>query len=462
LVWSDEFDNEGKIGEKIVNLRNIQLQAVRFVQKDLDVKMILDMKINGMVIIQRLSFILLFALFSSFISAQTNFIDGYIITNEQDTIYGMINFKTDKDNCNRCEFKSAPNVPVKTYLPGEIHAYRFSKVGKYYVSHPITIAHVERNVFLEFLVDGTMDLYYYLDGDKSYYFFENESNQLIALTKKADEFVSKTQYKEDNSYKGVLSYIFRDYPSIEKKINKLEFNRISMVKLTKEYHTLTCEAGQPCIEFENKYEEQYIDLRFNVYAGLVYIQYLFDQETMAEFYNATAYTPTIGAQVMLTYPRITKNLSLVLDFSLTNLNLNTDYSGLFNYFPRNKRDYDYSMQAQMFTGKLGFRYTYLKGNIRPFVEIDGNFTYLFNLSNRLSIKEYTSEDNFYVNEIESYGLLENRFVGYSLNIGLNYRIYKNHFLNLTIGYDHLNYTGDFAPTAQDKMKNSSLKLGYSF
>ena len=57
--------------------------------------------------------------------AQNNYRPGFIITVQKDTIYGEIDYRTDKMNAKRCVFQSQGNdtEPV-TYHPFEILGYR--------------------------------------------------------------------------------------------------------------------------------------------------------------------------------------------------------------------------------------------------------------------------------------------------------------------------------------------------
>lgn len=64
------------------------------------------------------------------VCAQRNFRSGYIITLKQDTVYGQIDFRTDKVNAERCVFKLRTNTDPVTYLPFEIAGYRFTDDGK--------------------------------------------------------------------------------------------------------------------------------------------------------------------------------------------------------------------------------------------------------------------------------------------------------------------------------------------
>ena len=75
---------------------------------------------------------------SAMLYAQGNYVPGYIITNNNDSISGLIDFKPDKQNSQYCRFRLSETEPEQIFYPGDISRYRFINEGKYYVSHEIT------------------------------------------------------------------------------------------------------------------------------------------------------------------------------------------------------------------------------------------------------------------------------------------------------------------------------------
>ena len=62
----------------------------------------------------------------SAIAQNSSFMDGYIVTNDNDTIRGEIALRTDRVNGNECHFRRSPGEAAKVYYPGIIVAYRFT------------------------------------------------------------------------------------------------------------------------------------------------------------------------------------------------------------------------------------------------------------------------------------------------------------------------------------------------
>jgi hypothetical protein len=208
----------------------------------------------------RLSIVALFLIISFLAFSQyTNFRKGYIISLENDTVSGLIDFKLDEENMHFLNFQAEGETNARQYFPGEITGYRLIDDGKFYVSKEIEIRKNQfRTVFVEFLVQGVKNLYFYTEDDIEYYLIDDESGELIVLSKKPDEIINN-RIVEDTKYRGILKYIFREYENIHKKTDVAIFHRKEMINLTKDYHEKVCKDGSSCIVFENDYSKKYVN-----------------------------------------------------------------------------------------------------------------------------------------------------------------------------------------------------------
>ncbi len=125
-----------------------------------------------------LSFLLMLA--TGFGYAQKNLREGIVITLAGDTLHGDIDYRTDAINAKQCVFIADGAKEAKTYLPGEIAAYRFLDNGRYYVSRTIPSEDklFEQTLFLEYLVRGQMSVYYLPVINGGLFYFENEEGKL--------------------------------------------------------------------------------------------------------------------------------------------------------------------------------------------------------------------------------------------------------------------------------------------
>jgi len=408
-------------------------------------------------------FILL--ILSANIKAQSNFKKGYIVTNRSDTINGWIDLRMDDKNAYRCVFKSEPEKQAITYSPGEISEFRFDEIGKYYVSRKITIDGEEREVFLEFLIKGEMNLYYYLQDNKEYFFFENQEGKMEAVTKK-DDYVTFTEnnvgqrgvyIKSDILYKQRLYNIFNNQaPVMQKNIEHADFNKRNMIELTKKYHNLTCTSGEACIQFENDYKRSFDDFNFTVYGGISHFTYIPKKINIDEsfhFNNTTSFFPFLGIQAGIARQRLMKSISFQIGLTLSKLNLSDSYEKETQLTVYPRAIHTHTLKAWMLGSKLGLRYTYPKGSYRPFAEAGFSMIYLGNLSNVYSID--LMQD--YSRSVE-----QNFFTGYYGGIGVNCRVNKKHIITASLSYEGVKAAFILNDKYKDKMRNVQFKVGYMF
>jgi hypothetical protein len=197
------------------------------------------------------SFILSLLLISSAAYAQENFQPGYIISANQDTLRGFIDYGNWSENPEQITFKNTPIsetivhgvddimgffVNNETYVkatvqrdmnPTRIDVLAYSPIPKY----------EKQTAFLQVLYQGPKSLYFFKDiENRVNLYVKSDIGEYVLLVKYryktgANQVVTNTQYKEQ------LKAYLNDCPVIEKKIKLLTYSEISMVKLFKEYYS---------------------------------------------------------------------------------------------------------------------------------------------------------------------------------------------------------------------------------
>ena len=204
------------------------------------------------------------------IHGQKGYKPGYIITNGFDTLRGSIKLKTNIENSEACEFIEGGIQMPKVYKPDDIRAYRIEN-SKYYVSKEVVIDSAKQKIFLEFLVKGIANLFYYKGQGKEYYFIEKDnvmtqlSNDVSMVTVKSMGVMGEyeeTYSKNSNQYKRMLQYLFQQSPEVLKEIPNTLFDYRPLIKITKDYHNSVCKDNN-CIDFtkstkKSLYLEPYI------------------------------------------------------------------------------------------------------------------------------------------------------------------------------------------------------------
>lgn len=341
-----------------------------------------------------------FLLLAPLLCAQSNYRPGFIITLQKDTVYGEIDFRTDEMNAGRCVFQSKVDAKVETYYPFDIQGYRFTDDGRFYVSKSIELQYngPSKAVFLECLLQGMKSLYYYeAEGRVPIYFVENGDVLIKVDAPILAEAVTDFQFKDDKDrYMPILHYAFSDCPRLSSRIDRTRFNRKALIGLAKEYHYAMCTNHEDCIEFEAKEAKRSVQLCFTPYVGIV--QYTMSSGSSADFYRKPDLSWLVGVNLAASIKRWVSSISGCVDLSFSRLSTTGigDAAYIIKY------------TGIMLSGKLGVRYTYPKGVIRPFIEFGADF-------NSLLLSEVEVDD-------QSEKWLDNILAGYYVNAGLNFKL----------------------------------------
>ncbi|MEI6062061.1 MAG: hypothetical protein WCR72_15270, partial [Bacteroidota bacterium] len=184
-------------------------------------------------------------------------------------------------------FKKTGTQDFIKFYPDEIKAFRTIN-GKYYVSKRVEgITGKPRWYFLEFLVEGKLDLY--VIGNSDRFFIQKDNDSLLELNDEAAKLkkIDGLEYKiKDNRYVGVIKYYMADAPQLFPEIDHIEkLQQKDLVKLSMDYHKAVC----------NEYE------CVNYAKSIAKVQYKFEALSGANYHNAY-YTPQYGGLVHISQP----------------------------------------------------------------------------------------------------------------------------------------------------------------
>lgn len=129
--------------------------------------------------------------------SQSDFQEGYYISWENDTVYGLIDNRSETRNSKQCSYKKDVSSDAVKLSPDDILAYRFID-GKYYISKKINTNIGEEQVFVEFLLNGITNLYFYNNYENYLYIIETKEGKLVNLV------------NENNKHIGMLKSTFAD------------------------------------------------------------------------------------------------------------------------------------------------------------------------------------------------------------------------------------------------------------
>lgn len=210
--------------------------------------------------------ILLIIVLCGTLNAQQDFREGYIINNSLDTLHGFLDYGNPKQNSKYCLFKSEKDANVERFLPEDIVAYRFND-SKLYMAKEVEILGSKRFYFLEYLVDGMVDLYLLSITHADFFFLEREG-ELFELSNEKETIITDSgrEKRYVNPYSATLKFVMRDAPTLFDEIDQTEFKFRDFIEITKSYHEVTCTTGEDCIDFTKK-EKKLHDVGWKLRVG---------------------------------------------------------------------------------------------------------------------------------------------------------------------------------------------------
>jgi hypothetical protein len=392
--------------------------------------------------------ILIFSLTDHVLIAQSNFQEGYYISLENDTIKGLIDNRGEILNSSACIFKPGKSEKAQKFSPDEIVAYRFQD-GKYYKSKTINTNDGDQQVFLEFLLDGVVNLYFFRDINDYFYLLETNDGKLLKL-----EDESKTVFVEgkgnmvlnSNRHINLLKGTFFDCMEIQPQISQTELTHNSLIKLTKNYHNYTCKE-EICVVYEKKLPQ--IKVQVAPLAGFTISNFKIDGGFYSRFTYKTISNASFGFQVHTLLPRVYERISLQLDF----LYMDHDIYGSYNGY------YELCIKNSKFQPSLAVKYKFPKGKFRPSVAVGVATDYLLKPEFKAIVNNVPGDPS---QEHElNYVNLTNQLWGSMLQLGCDY-----HFLKKSELFFNIKYVPTSGVTAKNNIRTKTLvntlnfNLGY--
>ena len=185
--------------------------------------------------------------------AQHDYRNGYVITNVNDTLFGLIDVKDYRNNSRFCQFIQSLNDSPTIFTQKDINAYRIG-VDRYYVSRTVDTGDDQKDLFLEYLIKGQANIYYYRDYLGDHYLIDKQGNSLKEIIYKKEEIVIDhvTRLKESTEHIGLLKAYLSDCPEIFPRIESLKKpDHNNMIALAQDYHQKICNDDS-CIIYAQK------------------------------------------------------------------------------------------------------------------------------------------------------------------------------------------------------------------
>lgn len=380
---------------------------------------------------------------------QVNPKPGYIVGQLNDTIYGTIDFRTTARNAHVCVFKAAADSVFKEYTPQDIYAYRFTDDGKYYVSRQVNISGMPERLFLECLIGGIVNLYYYATDYSSYYFLEDEEGEMYIADIPNDYFRGLEQDPE--AKRRILRPIvkaFRKSPATLQKLWEIPIRKQKLCELTKAYHNEVCSTGEQCIQYEYDKDEQAVNLTWMFSAGVFFGTLGLDSG--ADNYHTVddmtgAVVPMLSVGLDLAFPRLDPSLSLQAVLSGGYLHMNRKGKMYYDVAPKP----DVKVDMALLDVALGPAYRFeLRGKRwKPGIKAGVMGSSLLGI-------DYTTSDGSPITSLDGYKDSYHLIVGFYAGAMLEYQLGKG---SLTLDVTYKNREVNFI-----RLNGVEVILGYRF
>lgn len=409
-------------------------------------------------------FICVFILIFNNIYGKSDFMPGYIIKHNGDTIHGLIEYKNWQKNPQTINFRLHENSIVNKYTSADIKEFKVS--NEVFVSAVVKIDEsklsadaldfegdltlIDDTVFLEVIVQGSQSLYYY--GTKSikdqFYIKQDSTYELLIYKKYLDG--KNSNYKENKRYISQLALYLKDCQGIQCYLTSVDYSKMSLERLFKQFYNCTNRE----VTFLKRTEKTSIQPVFLAGSSLTSLTFSgsgYSNLVLAYWNNSVNFAG--GLSLNLVFPRNFNKLSF------NNELLYTDYKvkGVFTDF-KSEKDYTvYTSEIGLSYIKYNTMFRYNQPIAKAFIFLNAglSFGFRFNETNsQTSNKVFYSETS----TKESKALPDIRDYEMAYNIGLGSKFKK---YSVEIRYEKGNGFSDF-----DNLKVKSDRLyfllGYRF
>lgn len=385
-----------------------------------------------------LIFLLLFFLGISELFSQSDFRNGYIVKKNNDTISGLIDYRGNIANSKKCFFKDNITSEIQIFTPSDIKVYRFVD-SKYYLSKSVSLNNEEKQLFLEYLINGIVDIYYYHDELGKHYLVDNGDGNLMELKNKEKEVIvnNKRYLGETKEYIRLLKSVFEESPAISKQVDNISLSHKSLIKVTHDFHKEICLDEEECIIYERKLSKAKIKygLLIGVNAKSFSGTGQFD-DTYYYFRDSqfgTSIYPSFGVFFKTNLPYLNERLFIQYEGTYSQMNFESTYPTLdpvYNWTYTNNIEFTRSVLGN----NIFLRYEFPQGKIRPTFQIGGFANFVLNTDYRRTLEvvdsfgETQNSDEFLVSPFKKF------YAGINLGIGFNITAFNEKELFFELNY----------------------------
>jgi len=316
------------------------------------------------------------------VSAQIDYRPGYVVTQQEDTVRGFIDYRNWDRSPEKISFRETEGGVDRVYAPVDLHA--FSVAGDQYQSailqietSPSTLAMLTDTsapsletdtAFIRMLVGGEKSLYYHhpvgVKGKKLFYIWNNDQWELLVYKNYRQVKGEVVRVATNNRYISQLAFFLQGCPTIQKEMENIRYQEKSLERLFQAYYA--CTATKPV--FEEKADQRPLDVGVLVGGTRTSLEFVADATTYLPLVHTSFsqdFSFTGGFFVDLVRRRNHRR------WSLNNELVYTSYKTEGTYYARNTNEENYERTHYV------LEYGYLKINTMVRFKYSVGNVYLF-------------------------------------------------------------------------------------
>ncbi|MEJ1241014.1 porin family protein [Chryseolinea sp. T2] len=353
---------------------------------------------------------------------QSDYRNGFVITQNRDSISGLVNFRDGGKSHSSCDFKTSSSAEATTYTAKDLIAYGF--IGdKRFESKTIKDGDKLEIVFMEVVVAGNLTLYQMRDR----FWVQKKGGDLTELLNNTkDQYVDGQRVmRYDNMHIATLNMLMADCRIVTTSLENSRLEKRTLTKVVNDYNE--CVGGSSVVFQEKK---PWAEVRFAVGGGVNFSSLNFKdaQGAAAAIAGTTKATAVmIGVTLDFISPRVSERLAVTVGA----------YYSPIAYVVESKfhpgSDY-MKMDLDQLKVPVGLKYMFKGRRLVPYVNAGGSFS--FNVNSKVtwyepaqsSIIEFLQAD-FEVKPAE---------MGYWGGIGTNIPLNSRLGIQVEFRYEHTN------------------------
>lgn len=310
------------------------------------------------------------------VSAQHNFVPGVIITQQHDSLKGLVNLKNWLTNPGEIDFKTDNATESRKYKATEINGFVIPQKNLVYLSRHFTaditfyqtttlreeamkMEMMDSTLFLQQLVAGDYGLFSYRDiHSRDHYLYQAVGDPVTELKyiKTMVPTEDGAQMYERKIYQDQLDTLFHDDPKLVKQIRFLNYYERAMMKVFVSYNNFKNPNQVVAVKKEKRNP-----VWFGLMGGVGFNSYPFKGDHYLNTKYKSSVNPAVGVFIDIPVLGASRKFSIYNEILYKTVNTSGTITHFFYKGQEVSWDFSY-LQVNIMA-----QYTFTKGLIKPFI-----------------------------------------------------------------------------------------------